>query len=88
MTQLVSACNCIVCAKEFNSDELQSVALSKINITRFNICQSCLDACDPTEDYRQAREIISSYLWFAEAKGMLKEASDILENVSNHKTKK
>jgi len=85
MTQIVSACNCIVCAKEFNSDELQSVALSKINVTRFKICQACLDATDPAEDYRQVREIISSYLWFAEAKGLYKEASDILEGVNSVK---
>jgi hypothetical protein len=84
MTQ-VSACNCIVCAKEFNSDELQSVALSKINVTRFKICQACLDACDPAEDYRQAREIVSSYLWFAEAREMFKEAASILEDVTTKK---
>jgi len=77
----VSACNCIVCAKEFNSDDLQSVALSKINVTRFKVCQSCLDQCDPTEDYRAAREIISSYLWFAEARSLFKEASAILDDV-------
>jgi hypothetical protein len=84
MTQ-VSACNCIVCAKEFNSDELQSVALSKINVTRFKICQGCLDHCDPAEDYREAREIIHSYLWFAEAKGLFKEASNILDDVKSTK---
>ena len=60
MTQV--NCNCIVCAQEFDPEELQSVALSKINVTRFKICQGCLDHCDPAEDYRQAREIISSYL--------------------------
>ena len=84
MTQ-VSSCNCIVCAQEFDSEELQSVALSKINVTRFKICQSCLDACDPAEDYREAREIISSYLWFAEARGLFKEASDILDDVNSKK---
>ena len=84
MTQ-VTSCNCIVCANEFDSDELQSIALSKINVTRFKICQGCLDQCDPAEDYRQAREIISSYLWFAEAKGLFKEASDILDDVSKKK---
>jgi len=77
----VSACNCIVCAKEFNSDELQSIALSKINVTRFKICRACLDQCDPAEDYRSVREIISSYLWFAEAKDFYKEASEILDDV-------
>lgn len=84
MTQ-VTSCNCIVCAKEFDPDELQSVALSKINVTRFKICQACLDYCDPAEDYRQAREIISSYLWFAEARGLFKEASDILDDISKKK---
>ncbi len=84
MTQAQS-CNCIVCAKEFNPDELQSVALSKINVTRFKICESCLNMCDPAEDYREAREIISSYLWFAEARGLFKEASDILDDVNSKK---
>jgi len=81
MTQ-INACNCIVCAGEFNSDELQSIALSKINVTRFKICQACLDQCDPAEDYKVAREIISGYLWFAEAKNLYKEASSILEGVT------
>ena len=84
MTQAQS-CNCIVCAKEFDPNELHSVALSKINVTRFKICQACLDQCDPAEDYRQAREIISSYLWFSEARNLYKEASDILEDVSKKK---
>ena len=84
MTQAQS-CNCIVCAKEFDSSELQSVALSKINVTRFKICQNCLDQCDPAEDYRQAREIISSYLWFANARELYKEASELLEDVNSKK---
>lgn len=77
----VSACNCIVCAKEFNSDELQSIALSKINVTRFKICQACLDQCDPAQDYRQAREIITHYLWAAEARDLYKEASELLNDI-------
>ncbi len=85
MTQ-VTSCNCIVCAEEFDSSELESVALSKINVTRFKICQACLDACDPAEDYRQVREIIGSYLWFAEAKNMYKEASDILDDITKKKS--
>ena len=80
MTQ-VNACNCMICAKEFDSDELQSLALSKINVTRFKICQTCLDQCDPTEDYQQVREIISSYLWFAETKSILKEALNDVKSV-------
>jgi hypothetical protein len=82
MTQ-VTSCNCIVCAQEFDFEELQSVALSKINVTRFKICQTCLDHCDPAQDYREAREIISSYLWFAEARGLFKEASEILDDVNS-----
>jgi hypothetical protein len=71
----------MICSHEFDSEELQSVALSKINVTRFKICQVCLDQCDPAEDYRQAREIINSYLWSAAAMANFKEASDILETV-------
>jgi hypothetical protein len=82
----VKTCNCIVCAQEFDTDELQSVALSKINVTRFKICQACLDRCDPTEDYREAREIINSYLWFAEASRLFKEAGEILEDVGSKNT--
>jgi hypothetical protein len=80
MTQ-IDACNCIVCSKEFDSSELQSIALSKINVTRFKICQGCLDCCDPSEDYNEARKIISSYLWIAESKNAYKEVSAILEDI-------
>ncbi len=79
-----ASCNCIVCAQEFNSEELQSVALSKINVTRFKICQSCLDQCEPADDYRQAREIVNSYLNFAEARTLFSEASEILESVKKN----
>lgn len=73
--------NCIVCANEFSSDELQGVILSNINSTRFKICQFCLDKCDPTDDYNQARQIINSYLKFAEAKNFFVEAQDILKSI-------
>ena len=79
------ACNCFVCSKEFDWNDLQSVALSKINVTRFKICQNCLDSCDPTEDYKEVRNIISSWLWFNEAKGMLKEAKEIIDNMPQKK---
>ncbi len=72
--------NCIVCAEECNEDEMQSVALSKINSTKFKICQNCLDKCDPADDYRTAREIINSYLNFSEAKSLLKEAQEIVDS--------
>lgn len=82
MTTQARSCNCIVCAQEFNPDELHSVALSKINATRFKICQACLDISDPAEDYRQARDIVNSYLWMAEARELFKSASDILDDVN------
>jgi hypothetical protein len=84
MTQ-IKPCNCIVCAKEFDPSELHSVASSKINVTRFKICRACLDQCDPAEEYRQAREIINSYLWFAAAKDLFKEASSIVDDVISQK---
>jgi hypothetical protein len=70
--------NCIVCAEEFDSDELHSVALSKINITRFKICQDCLNKSDPAEDYLQARNIVKSYQKTAEVKHLFIEIEDIL----------
>jgi len=74
-------CNCIVCAKEFNPDELNSVTLSEINMTSFKICQECFDKSDPAEDYKQVRTIISSYIEFVNAKHWFKEAKEILESM-------
>ena len=64
------SCNCIVCAKEIDSDTSLSVALSKINVTNFKICQACLDSSNPEEEYRQVREIVNSYLRYSEAKNL------------------
>ena len=77
------SCNCIVCAKEFNTNELQGKATSLINFSAFKICQACLNACDPEDDYRQAREIVNSYLKFSTAKQLFSEASDILKELSD-----
>lgn len=77
------SCNCIVCAKEFNISELKSVALSEINVTRFKICQECFNLSDPTEDYKQAKNIVNSYLEFIRAKHWLKEAESILKLRNN-----
>ena len=76
---MVNAQNCIVCAEEFDLSDMQTIALSKINTTRFKICQSCLDKSDPAEDYSDVKKIISSYLWFAETRNNFKEASEILD---------
>jgi len=73
------ASNCIICAQEFNSDELHSLALSKLNVTKFKVCQACLDKSDPAEDYSEARNIINSYLKFAEAKLIFAEIREMLK---------
>ena len=74
-------CNCIVCAEEFDCSELQSVILSEINATKFKICNACLEMSDPADDYKQAREIVDSYLKFSEAKHFLVEAKEILNSI-------
>lgn len=71
--------NCIICAEEFNPDELHSVTLSKINLTNFKVCQACLDKSNPNEDYKEVRNIVNSYLKFAEAKFLLEEVRDFLD---------
>jgi len=75
--------NCIVCANEFETDEMHSIASNKVNNTRFKICQSCLDRCDPADDYRQARAIVNSYLNFSETKSLFKEAQKLVDSISN-----
>jgi hypothetical protein len=77
MTQ--ESCNCIICAKEFNTKDTSSVALSKINITNFKVCQACLESSDPTEDYRQVRDIVYNYFKFSQAMSFFKETQDILD---------
>lgn len=53
--------NCTICAEEFSLDELKSIALSAINVTKFKICINCLNKSDPQDDYRQVRDIVDSY---------------------------
>jgi hypothetical protein len=77
------SCNCIVCAQEFETTSLQSVALSKINVTRFKICQACLDLCDPADDYKIAKDIVNSYLKFSEAKQLFSEVTGILKDFNS-----
>ncbi len=76
------SCNCIVCAGEFNINELKSIALSEINVTRFKICQKCFDMSDPAEDYKQVKSIVNSYLGLINAKSFFKEAKEILDSVN------
>lgn len=78
----MTSCNCIVCAEEFSSEqELQSLSLSKVNMTNFKICEACLDKIDPANDYTQAREIVQNYLSLANAKILFAEAKDILDSI-------
>jgi hypothetical protein len=72
------SCNCIVCAQEFDSEDLQSLALSKINVTNYKVCQACLDSSDPAEDYREVRQIINSYQKFSEVRNLFSEVKTIL----------
>lgn len=76
----IESCNCIVCAEEFNPDELENIVLSTINTTNFKICQACLEISDPADDYRQAREIVNDYLRLSQAKHFFLEAQDILDS--------
>jgi hypothetical protein len=75
------SCNCIVCAQEFDTKDLLSVVSSKINVTRFKICQSCLDMADPADDYRQAKAIVDSYTKLSEATTLFSEAKNLLDSI-------
>jgi hypothetical protein len=54
--------NCIICAQEFNPDDLHNVKLSEINVTRYKICEACLNLSDPDDDYQSAKDIVNTYL--------------------------
>ena len=54
--------NCTVCAEEYPLDELKSIALSAVHVTRFKICNNCLNKSDPQDDYFEVRNIVNSYL--------------------------
>lgn len=71
-----TSCNCIICAEEFNPNELSNSKLLDINITNFKICSACLESSDPDNDYNEARSIVDSYLKFAEKKNKISERID------------
>ena len=58
--------NCIICAEEFSSDELHSVKLSNINVTKFKICESCLNKSDPSNDYQEVKNIVRTYIEYSD----------------------
>lgn len=74
--------NCIVCATEFDPDELHNVKLSEINVTRFKICENCLNLSNPENDYQEVKSIVKTYLKISEAKLLFSEASDLLDSVN------
>lgn len=76
-----ASCNCIVCAQEFDPSELQSVVLSKINMTNYKVCQACFNSADPSEDYNEVRKIVNSYLKLSQAKHYFNEVKDILNSI-------
>lgn len=79
----ISSYNCIVCAEEFSLLDLKKFA-SRINSSKFKICQTCLDRSDPSEDYKEAREIVNLYLKTnsaPSAKSFFSEAHNILKNI-------
>lgn len=61
-------CNCIICAAEFNPDDLHNIKLSEINITRFKICESCLNKSDPEHDYKEVKDIVRAYIEYSDIK--------------------
>ncbi len=73
--------NCIVCACEFDADDLIKSSASKINSSKFKICQNCIDKSDPTDDYKQAREIVRTYLGWSQASNLFNEAKLIIEDI-------
>jgi hypothetical protein len=54
--------NCIICAEEFNTEELHNVKLSEINCTKFKICEACLNKSDPSNDYQEAKRVVTAYI--------------------------
>ncbi len=75
MGNIMSSYNCIICAEEFGCEELHGIA-SKISESKFKICQACIDRSDPTEDYKQVRNIVASY----NVKSYFNQASEILKS--------
>lgn len=69
--------NCIVCAKEFIPSEINSVRLSKINSTCFKVCAGCVISSDPSDDYKQVRDIVDSYLKFS-SRQLFEEVKEII----------
>lgn len=59
---MAQADNCSICGLEFEKDKLHPIAISAINITKFKICNNCLNKCDPEEDYKEVKQIVLAFL--------------------------
>ncbi len=78
------SCNCTICASEFDSGDMKEICLSNIALTNFKICQSCLDRADPTEDYKEVKDIVNTYLKFAETKSSQMDSRPVLISVDGY----
>lgn len=54
--------NCSICAEEFSDDELHTVALSTINITKFKMCNNCLKEANAEWDYKSVRDMVKGFI--------------------------
>lgn len=54
--------NCVICGEEFESNELQAVALSAFNTTKYKICKYCSDISDPKDDFAEVKNIIKAFV--------------------------
>ena len=68
--------NCVVCAHEFNIDELHSIKLSSNNVTKFKICNNCLNLSDPTNDYQEVKNVVDAYFKLSESKEYIIEIEE------------
>ena len=54
--------NCVICGEEYNIEELQSIALSALNTTKFKICKYCSAISNPENDFEEVKNIVKAYL--------------------------
>mgnify|MGYP001560275586 CR=1 FL=1 len=61
--------NCIICAQEIIQE---SKKIAGVNHTIFKICEKCCERSNPEQDYKEAKDLINSYVVFACEKSMIK----------------
>jgi hypothetical protein len=75
----VFAFNCFVCGEEFVDNSKKAT----LNISNFRICSSCLNSCDPKDNYKQARILIENYISFSNSNIF----SKVIKHIDNTKKK-